>query len=132
MLVASAATALEDNGRSWSLSCPSFPSETVDSLWLQRPCDLVSRARQRCCAPMPLRPRRPSGKGPEESLAKTGHRSRGLGGQSQRGGWRWQVEGETERCGGQGREVGISIPKELGWKLAGLELKKMVYPELVM
>ena len=41
------------------------------------------------------------------------------------------MEGETERCGGQGREVGTSRPKELGWKLAGLELKKMVYPELV-
>ena len=34
------------------------------------------------------------------------------------------MEGETERCGGQGREVGTSRPKELGWKLAGLELKK--------
>jgi len=27
--------------------------------------------------------------------------------------------------------VGTSRPKELGWKLAGLELKKTVYPELV-
>jgi len=32
------------------------------------------------------------------------------------------------RGGGRGREVGTSRPKGLGWKLAGLELKKWYIP----
>ena len=48
----------------------------------------------------------------EEGLATTvprttGHRSRGLGGQSQRGGWRWQVEGEAAGEGGRRGHQGL-------------------------